>query len=202
LFCAGIPGAGKPILTSIIVDHLTTQFSYNGLIGIAYVYCNFQRKDEQKIDTLLASLLNQLLQSRSSLPKSIKQLYDRHYAKRTRLSLEDVAKTLQSVTAMYSKVFIIVDAFIECQAYSSCRATFVSILFDLQTKCGLNVFATSRSIPELTRKFDGSTILEIVAHDEDMRSYLDSQISQSESKFLHIYRESIKTKTTEVADGM
>lgn len=202
LFCPGIPGAGKTILTSIVVDHLTTQFSYNGSIGIAYVYCNFQRKEEQKIDNMLASLLKQLTQSRSSLPKSIKQLYDRHYAKRTRPSLDDIAETLQTVTAMYSRVFIIVDALDECQVYNSCRATFLSILFDFQTKCGLNIFATSRSIPEVTKRFDGSTTFEIVAHDEDVRSYLDSQISQSESKFLHTYREGIKTKITEVADGM
>jgi Cdc6-like AAA superfamily ATPase len=202
LFCPGIPGAGKTVLTSVIVDHLTTQFSYGLSIGMAYIYCNFQRKDEQKVDNLLASLLKQLTQSCSSLPRSVKQLYDRHYAKRTRPSLDDIAQTLQSVTAMYSRGFIIVDALDECQVYNSCRATFLSNLFHLQTKCGVNIFATSRSIPEITKKFNGSTILEIVAHDEDVRSYLDSQISQSESKFLQTYRESIKTKITKVANGM
>src|SRR5438067_9082960 len=41
LFCPGIPGAGKTILTSIVVDYLTTcnQFSNDSTIGIAYIYC-------------------------------------------------------------------------------------------------------------------------------------------------------------------
>jgi hypothetical protein len=37
-------------------------------IGIAYIYCNFRRQDEQKIDDLLASLLKQLAESQPSLP--------------------------------------------------------------------------------------------------------------------------------------
>src|SRR4051812_15093336 len=44
LFCPGIPGAGKTILTSIVIDDLMTQFSNNSTIGIAYIYCNFKRK--------------------------------------------------------------------------------------------------------------------------------------------------------------
>jgi hypothetical protein len=57
LFCPGIPGAGKTILTSIIVDELTTRFYENKSVGIAYLYCNFRRKDDQEVQDLLASLL-------------------------------------------------------------------------------------------------------------------------------------------------
>ena len=62
LFCPGIPGAGKTILTSIVVDDLTTRFSNDPSVGIAYVYCNFRRRDEQKAEELFASLLKQLMQ--------------------------------------------------------------------------------------------------------------------------------------------
>ena len=55
LFCPGIPGAGKTILTSIVVDELTTRFGNDRIIGIAYVYCNFRRQHEQKADDLLAN---------------------------------------------------------------------------------------------------------------------------------------------------
>jgi hypothetical protein len=43
LFCPGIPGAGKIILISIVVEELTTRFSNDPTIGIAYIYCNFRR---------------------------------------------------------------------------------------------------------------------------------------------------------------
>jgi Cdc6-like AAA superfamily ATPase len=55
LFCPGMPGAGKTILSSIVVDHLTSKFHHEN-IGIAYIYCNFRRQHEQNIDDLLASL--------------------------------------------------------------------------------------------------------------------------------------------------
>ena len=43
LFCPGIPGAGKTILTSIVVEELITRFENDGNIGIAYIYCNYRR---------------------------------------------------------------------------------------------------------------------------------------------------------------
>jgi DNA replication protein DnaC len=61
LFCLGIPGVGKTILISIVIKELTTRFYDNKSIGIAYLYCNFRRKDEQKTGDLLASLLKQLV---------------------------------------------------------------------------------------------------------------------------------------------
>lgn len=43
LFCPGIPGGRKTILTSIVVKELTTRFSNDSTIGIAYIYFNFRR---------------------------------------------------------------------------------------------------------------------------------------------------------------
>jgi hypothetical protein len=202
LFCPGIPGAGKTILTAIIVDDLNTRFSKDPTIGVVYIYCNFQRRDEQKIDNLLASLLKQLAESKPSLPGSIRDLYDHHKAKRTRPSFEETSRVLQSLVTMYSRVFFIIDALDECQASDSCRARLLSELFNLQTRHGANIFATSRSIPDITEKFNGNTSLEIRAHDEDVRQYLDGRISQSESKLLKTYCEEIKTEITNVVDGM
>ena len=42
LFCPGIPGAGKTITTSIVVDYLLKLHRNDGTVGIAFLYCNFQ----------------------------------------------------------------------------------------------------------------------------------------------------------------
>src|SRR5580700_3936070 len=78
LFCPGIPGAGKTILTSIVVDDLNTRFLADQNVGIAYLYCNFRRRDEQSAEDLLASLLKQLTREQFSLPDRVKTLYDQH----------------------------------------------------------------------------------------------------------------------------
>lgn len=202
LFCPGIPGAGKTILTAVTINDLTTRFQNDPSIGIAYLYCNFRRKEEQKAQDLLASLLKQLSQGRSSLPDSVQSLYDKHEGKRTRPSLDEISRTLQSVASIYSRVVIIVDALDECQVSDGCRMTFLTEIFSLQTKTGANLFTTSRSIPEITERFRGNITFEIRAHDEDVRQYLDGRISQPGQKLLQSYREEIKTEITKAVDGM
>src|SRR5271154_5745592 len=68
LFCPGIPGAGKTIITSIVVDHLLTKFRNIANVGTVYLYCNYQRRHEQNPEDLLLSLLKQLAQEQPSMP--------------------------------------------------------------------------------------------------------------------------------------
>jgi hypothetical protein len=173
LFCPGIPGAGKTILTSIVVAELTDRFGSDRSIGIAYLYCNFKRRDEQRAEELLASLVKQLTQSQSSLPESVRLLYDKHKEKRTRPPFDEISRALHSVALMYSRVILVVDALDECQASDGSRARLLSEMFSLQAKCGANIFTTSRFIPEISDKFKGSISLEIRASSEDVRRYLD-----------------------------
>jgi hypothetical protein len=202
LFCPGIPGAGKTILTSVVVDDLITRFQNNPTISIVYIYCNFKLKDKQKINDLLMSLLKQLAQSQSYLPRSVQDLYDRHKERQTRPSLEETSRALHSVATMCSQVFIIVDALDECQPSEYCRSRFLSEIFTLQKNCKVNIFATSRFILEITEKFKGHTLLEICARDEDIQKYLEGRILQSDRKFLKTFHKEIKTKITKAVDGM
>lgn len=101
---------------------------------------------------------------------------------------------------MFSKVFIIIDALDE--ASSSCRTKFLGEIFSLIAKCRVNIFATSRFIPEVIERFRGSITFEIHAHDEDVRQYLSSRISQSGQKLLQAYRKEIENEIIKAADGM
>jgi NACHT domain len=202
LFCPGIPGAGKTILTSIIIDDLCKRFQDDTTIGIAFLYCNFRRQDEQKAEDLLASLLKQLTQDRSSMPDSVKSLHQEHQKMRTRPSFNEISSALQSVATIYSRVFIVVDALDECRATDGHRARFLSEIFNLQAKCGANLFATSRFIPSVTERFGGSLSLEIRASDEDVRKYVDDYISKSESNVMKECSEEIKTKIKDAVEGM
>ncbi|KAL7906419.1 hypothetical protein GGI35DRAFT_458100 [Trichoderma velutinum] len=204
LFCPGIPGAGKTILTSIVVEELTIRKEEDRNIGIAYIYCDFRRQHEQKAEDLLASLLKQLAQSRPSLSDSVKSLYSSHRAERKRPSLDEISKELKSIAVLYSKVFIIVDALDECQASDGCRSTFLSEIFSLQEKSGVNLFVTSRFIPEITEKIERSVSLEIRASEHDVRKYMDGQISRLPS-FVQRHsdlQEEIKTGIANAVDGM
>ncbi|TEY74291.1 hypothetical protein BOTCAL_0074g00210 [Botryotinia calthae] len=204
LFCPGIPGAGKTIMTSIVVDHLSTKFDSDGSIGIAFLYCNYQQQHEQKTEHLLRNLLRQLIQGQSSIPDSVQALYNRHKGNRRQPSLNEISRILHSVTAIYSRVFVIVDALDECQDSDGCRKTFMEEILSLQAKIGANLFATSRPIPEIIQKFAGGISLEIRACNEDVRLYLDGRLSQLPA-FVRRYpklQDEIKTEIVKTVDGM
>ncbi|KAG7418682.1 Ankyrin repeat domain-containing protein 50 [Fusarium oxysporum f. sp. raphani] len=183
LFCPGIPGAGKTILTSIIIDSLERLFLDDKNVGIAYVYCNFRRQDEQTARELLSSLLKQLLQSLLTLPESIKLLYKKHKNKGSRPSLEEVLTALLSVTKLFSRVFVLIDALDECCTTNGTMTRFLEGVFNLQSKSEINIFATSRPIPDVTDLFKNSISLEIRATDEDVRRFIHSHMSQLPSLF-------------------
>jgi Cdc6-like AAA superfamily ATPase len=205
LFCPGIPGAGKTIITSIIVDELCTKFQSDASVGIAYIYCNFQRQREQKPADLLASLLKQLVQEQRFVPENVKTFYERHKNKRTRPSFDEILKELHSVVADYSRAFIIIDALDECQVSNGGRQRLLAEIFNLQTKTRANFLATSRFIPETVKEFEGrSTRLEIRASDNDLQRYLDGHMSRLPSFALRSpdLQNEVKTAIINAVDGM
>ncbi|KAM0189624.1 hypothetical protein ACHAPQ_010500 [Fusarium lateritium] len=173
LFCRGIPGVGKTILTSVVVDHLVSKFRHNSTVGIAYVYCNFRRVDEQKVDQLLASLLKQLAASLPDLPTEVRNLYTKHQQRRTHPSLQETLSALKLVAARFSRVFIIIDALDET---GSSREDFLIELGRLQQQHDMNLFITSRHDTKITNEkealFKNLTTLEITAALDDLKTYV------------------------------
>lgn len=204
LFCPGIPGAGKTIITSIVVDHLHSKFQNDANVGIAYIYCNFRRQQEQKPEYLLASLLKQLVQEKHSMPEILKNLYKRHKDHRTRPSIEEVSKVLHSVVTDYSKTFIIIDALDECPVIDGSRMKLLSEILYLQTKIGVSLFATSRSVPEIMKNFEGCVWREILASDKDVQRYIEGHTLQLPSFVRRSpdLQEEIKTEITKAVKGM
>ncbi|KAH0562831.1 hypothetical protein GP486_002538 [Trichoglossum hirsutum] len=202
LLCPGMPGAGKTIITAIVIDHIWAKFCSDISVGVAYLYCSY-KKEHKSVD-LFASLLRQLIQERPSVPEIVKTLYERHEDRQTRPSLNEVLNALHSVAAYYSRIFIIVDALDECRISDGGRSQFLSEIHKLRVKTGANFFATSRSSPEITRHFDESISLEVRASDEDVRRYLDSRISHAESRIIQRpdLKEETIAKITKSADGM
>jgi hypothetical protein len=134
----------------------------------------------------------------------VKLLYDKHKEKPTRPSFDESLKALYSVTAIYSRAFIVVDALDECQAYDGCRSRFLSEIFNLQAKSRINIFATSRSIPEIMERFEGSMLLEIRASQQDVRRYVGGHMSHLPSFVGRspVLQEEIKAEIVKAVDGM
>ena len=178
LFCPGIPGAGKTILTAIVIDDIYSRFQRDTSVGIAYLYCDFRRQHEQNIEDLLSNLLKQLTQKQASIPDCVRTLYDQYRKQPKRPTLDEISSILHSVSILYSRIFIIVDALDECQVTNGCRTRLLSGIFELQARVRANIFSTSRYNPEIVERFKESISLEIRARDEDVQTYLAGHMTR------------------------
>ena len=178
LFCPGIPGAGKTILTSVVVEDLWKRFGRDQNIGVAYLYCDYKNREQQTTMDLIAILLKQLIRKNISLPDSIHDLYKRHEERKTRPSLEEISQSLSSVIGSFSRAFIVVDALDELSDNDGTCFRLLSELFRVRdsSPSRVGLFATSRYIPHITDRFRECTKLDIRANDDDMSSYLWSHV--------------------------
>jgi Cdc6-like AAA superfamily ATPase len=205
LFCPGIPGAGKTIMSSIVVDHLNANFGNDTGVGIAYVYCSYQSQKQEPED-LLMSLLKQLTEGRPSVPENVKSLYDHHRDKQSRPSFNEIVKTLHSTIQLYSRVFIVIDALDEYHVSNNEGLNrLLSEVFSLQDQTGVNLFATSRSISEITSQFDGCICKEIRAQDSDILRYINGRIPKLLRSHISKYpqvQDTIRNDILKAVDGM
>lgn len=208
MYCPGIPGAGKTILAASVIDHLLSSTRTDDGIGIAYVYLNFRRQEDQKLGCLYASLVKQLVQQDPSAAEALKSLEKTHKAARTRPSTNELNAFLDTIVNVpsFQRIFIVVDALDECQTADNCRAKFISALCNLAQTGKASVFATSRPSPEIHNAFkqDSTIKLEIRAPDHDVRAYLDGNLDKLSNciRVNAALQDQIKVTITKAADGM
>lgn len=178
LLCQGIPGAGKTVMTSIIINHLSKTYQNKPDIKISYLYCNFRRKYEQAPADLLALLLAQLAWQQEELPQCLLELYDFH-KKKTRPSIGEISSTLRVIVSGNRRVYVAIDALDEYMLSRGGRSKLLDHIFGLQKDCALSIFATSRFTTEIEDVFKrhGAAFLEIRAKDADIRRYIQGNVS-------------------------
>jgi Cdc6-like AAA superfamily ATPase len=177
LFCPGIPGAGKTMVSAIAINHLSRQKS-NASVGIACVFCNYKDQINQGTTNLLAAILKQLVQAQPTCAESMEHLYNQHVNRGTKPSLEEIYKALQAILSSYSTVYLVVDALDEYINKESTPNYFLTKVRGLRSNTDLRLLVTSRYIPEITSEFQGIPTLEIRANNEDIKWFVEGQIDQ------------------------
>ncbi|KAJ6541683.1 hypothetical protein B0H19DRAFT_1268649 [Mycena capillaripes] len=201
LWCHGIPGAGKTVLASMVVDHLSAH-SQQENIGVACLYLNYKEAEAQPAAKLLAGIWRQLVLGRD-ITSQVKELYHRHLEKGTSPSFNEIQNVLCSAIGEFSRVYVVVDAVDEYpdderQVLLKCLATMDP---------PLHLMITAR--PHITPNFRFPSIraLEIRARKEDIRIYVDAHIQMSTRLSKHLYgtphlRQEIHSKIGGTVDGM
>ncbi|KAJ7266730.1 ankyrin repeat domain-containing protein [Mycena rebaudengoi] len=202
-WCYGMPGAGKTVLSSTVVNYLWEK-SPSPNVGVARAYLTHKEMDMQSPENILAGLWRQLIFAKPILPGSpAHSLYHKHLEKQTRPSADEMHMILSSAVADYSKVYIVINALNEYPEIK--RHVWLKHLAGL--KPNINLLFTSR--PHITPEmfFPNTPALEIRATEEDICRYLDAQIQNSFRLSKHVQshpelHQEIENQIISNVDGM
>ncbi|KAJ7440422.1 ankyrin repeat domain-containing protein [Mycena latifolia] len=188
LWCRGIPGAGKTVLSDT---------------GVACLYLNHKEREVQTPTNLLGSILKQLVVDRS-LPTAAYELYKHHRSRDTRPSLAEMFSLLQAIISPHSKSYIIVDALDE---YPEEQCNVLLKHLSMLRGPTISLMVTSRPYVTLDDLFPDVSGLEIKATEDDIRRYVDKQIRKSPRLSKHVQtrpelHDEIKSEISSNADGM
>ncbi|KAI5816118.1 hypothetical protein BZA77DRAFT_369074 [Pyronema omphalodes] len=198
LLGCGIPGAGKTVLTSVVIDDLLSQPNHH---AVAYIYFSFSDQATQTPLDILAILTKQLLSQLPSLPSEVLSLYDRHRAS-GKPNGEILHEILLSMPARFNdlgrRTFIICDALDETDIDNQ-RIEILTLLEELKN-AGCELFLTSRPHSEDVRStFQDAVQMDVVPDIGDVRLYAKERLAAS-ARTVRIVNESEKLNMDMIID--
>ncbi|EMC95052.1 hypothetical protein BAUCODRAFT_123534 [Baudoinia panamericana UAMH 10762] len=170
LFCPGIPGAGKSVLSSTVVRELQKR-----ALPVAYLYCTYSGRSKQSARHFLTSMLRQLVHISGAPPQNIEDLRKRCEKNDKAPSLDEIENALRTIVTPRCKGWLVVDALDECDCNS--RKDLLNSLHNLVSSSSLKILATSRFIPEIESWFSerNANVVEIRASGADIEAYVRSR---------------------------
>jgi hypothetical protein len=170
LYCPGIPGSGKTFTTAMAIENLESLSEEHGW-AFAYIFCNYQRREENMHEILLRSLLRMVLEQTQQIPDEMHRWQSRNRG----FTLDEILKQLQIAAKGFPRAFLLVDALDELDMSDR----FASHLLGLQQAVGVNLYFTSRNIPHIQMLFDKARVVSVKATEHDVGAYLDDQMMMS-----------------------
>ncbi|KAH6910848.1 hypothetical protein BKA70DRAFT_94920 [Coprinopsis sp. MPI-PUGE-AT-0042] len=172
LWCTGMPGAGKTMLSSIAVDYFQRQAEANpGKMSISFAFCRYT--EPLSVTEILAALVRQNLENHPSLLSEVQPLYIKHRSKGTKPSQGELIQVLTRFTTRFEINIYSLDGLDEAMD----EAQFS--LLDIFSTMNVHFLITSRPLQRLQSVFPKAHRLDITVHDEDIALYVADRIRSS-----------------------
>jgi len=115
----GIPGCGKSVLSSTIIDDLH-QFCGSGTRSIVlYFYFDFSDPLKQTPDSMIRSIITQLVRNVSVIPDAVAKLVSLLKSSNRPVMIEEYLRALQYLIQGFPRVFLVLDALDECNRHGT-----------------------------------------------------------------------------------
>ncbi|KAK5689256.1 hypothetical protein LTR17_026392 [Elasticomyces elasticus] len=116
LWLNGIPGCGKTVLSTVVIEHLGTLRNQNDSLFVAVIYFYFDFSDETKrtVDSMACLLISQCSCQSRSAQRQLDQQFNSYVQGNKQPATEALLATLLSILEHMGQVRIVLDALDEC----------------------------------------------------------------------------------------
>lgn len=206
LWLHGLPGCGKTILSSFIIEDLKQNSTKSTLL---YFFFDFNDSNKQSFEKMLRSLISQAYYQCKSARKYLDQLYAAYDDGRKQPEIKSLIATFCSMMEVSKNARVLLDALDQCDI--KLRKDLLDWLVSLPT-VKLHLILTSRKEYDietaLVKWIAAGSIVPILTDpvDEDIRTVIRFRLANDEGLQRWQSRkavcEEIETKLMEKADGM
>ncbi|KAG2012141.1 ankyrin repeat domain-containing protein 50 [Coprinopsis cinerea AmutBmut pab1-1] len=194
----GIPGAGKTVLMSRVVDDLLLLEESVQNVCVLLIYNRYN--ETLSIGDILKSFILQIIQRHNHLVDLVQPLYRSGRLERTAPSDDDLLKLLLKLEGHFQRTYYIVDGFDEVDR--KYQLNLIKVLAQLQG----NLIFSSRPSEHLRTELEGARHMTLLAQEEDLRLLVDNRLGHYKGlcRILekHHYREEATRKIADKAAGM
>ncbi|KAH6886789.1 ankyrin repeat-containing domain protein [Thelonectria olida] len=183
LWLHGIPGAGKTVLCSTIIEHMlkysSTSDHASGLRHqVVYFYFDFSDSSKQNLVSLLKSVIFQLGSTAQGPSTAAESLFETQKRGLNEPSLEELVDVCVAEVVRTQSTYLLIDALDESPM--SERGPFFQKFLQSMLQANVSILITSRKEPDIERglKDVASDIISLQASvvDEDVRTHVHTVI--------------------------
>jgi hypothetical protein len=166
------------------------------------MFCDYRKQREHTPLQLVGSLLKQLAEQQNPVSETLKGYYEQHTRSNTNPTSTQAWDVLQSQSADWSRLFLIIDALDECSEEDDTRRRILDGLCSLRGSKTVNIIVTTRPIPTILSEFP--TYLEIRASRTDIQKFLEAQMGRFTKRIMaeKNLQADIITGILDAAEGM
>ncbi|EWC43477.1 hypothetical protein DRE_07556 [Drechslerella stenobrocha 248] len=183
LWFDGIPGAGKSVLTSAIIEDL--ELLEDSKTALAYFYIEYSSEESQKFHTMAGTLLRQLVETNPesfSILESYKASGD--FSDTT---VEEVLEMVIKLSNFYSTTMLVIDGLDECDRTRD-RRDILRFISTLGSAAGsVKIIATSRTIIDIVNSLAGFSNVSIAATSTDVKLYVAGELESRQRSEVEFY---------------
>ncbi|KAG4432894.1 hypothetical protein IFR05_011612 [Cadophora sp. M221] len=174
LWCIGMPGTGKTVNMSFIIEALLQKRKVDAS-GVAFIYFSYKDGEIQTPVNLMASLLQQLVSQKPEYLQDLKSLYHKHVRENTRPDVGEISDLLLPIIWSFPQVFIIIDALDECSDADDVRFILLTELKKYKSRVCLLI--ASRPLPKLEEGLENAVRVYAKASESDIKNYLEQRLA-------------------------